>query len=593
MTPCVRKALGTGVASQAGSMRLPSALVAVVLVLGTAARAGAVATAGEICDPTDPCVIDRLFEVDDGAVLDFGDRAVEMENGGRLDVGRGTMTIMARSVRLRGNARLLGRGGRIVVNTTGNIELGSGTRIDVSETSNLNDVPGSLRLAAGGDVTINGLLNASAVQKNEGGAVEIAGNAVTIGTGGRIDVTGGGQSGGGIVVLTAQGHLAIDGPIDAPGGDSGGSIEIDALSVSTSARLDVSGGPNGAGAVVDIIARGPVVIGGVISGEVDPPGPVFGQAAEVSILTTGNVELNEAIMLTGGTPGGEGGLVDVNAEGDILQRGPIIVAGRGTSGVGGEVRLTSRGALTLADIDVAGATAGIIATLSVGGTRLTGSLGADSSLELFGTAGTVDVAACTLDMDTGAVLSTDGVGGMNRVRSGGQMVLRGTIRAGESNVIEYQDPAIPPVVSGTVTPPTSPIADPGLGLCVVPGTGTTTTTLPGNCGTLADFDGLLCRLAALTATINQAGDAALGGKRAAKKLRKKLGRATKLVEAARDGKPKKQAKKLRAAGRQMNGFLKLVARGQQKGKIDAALAGTLGGLGDAARVQIEQLRGTP
>jgi hypothetical protein len=327
------------------------------------------------------------------------------------------------------------------------------------------------------------------------------------------------------------------------------------------------------------------------AGEVDQPGAVVGTAAEITIFTTGTVELNEAIILTGGIPFGEGGNLEVEAGGDIVQRGAINVSGRG---LGGEVRFTTNGTLTLADIDVAGVTAGNLATLSVGSTRLTGTLSADATDELNGNAGTIDVAACTLDMDTPAVISSVGLGGTNHLSSGGQMVIRGTLVAGETNLIEYQDPNLVPVVSGTLAPTSVPVANAGLDLCTIPGGGTTTTTLPGNCGTLADFDGLLCRLAALTATLGQSSDAALGGKKSAKKMKKKVSRATLLAESARSAtKARKRGKKLKGADKQLGSFLKIVRKGQEKGKIDAALAGTLTGLGDAAALQIDQLRATP
>lgn len=564
-----------------------------ILLAATGGSAFAASTAADLCGPnSDPCQLTRALKADDGSVFDLGGRALEIESTGRLDVGAGSMTIIARKVKLKTNARLLGRAGNITVTTTEGIELAGNTRIDVSDTPSLDDFPGSIRLQAGGNVVIEGDLDAAAGQKTDGGVVEIRGATITVGVNGRIDASGGGQSAGGIIGLVAQGALGVAGPIDAQGGDSGGSVEIDAGSVATSARIDLSGGPQGGGALLDIVARGSVVIGGVISGEVEQPGTVVGSAAEISIVTSGNVELNDAIVLTGGIPFGEGGTVEVEAGGDILQRGAINVGGRGVGGTGGEVRFTTNGALTLADIDVAGATAGTLATLSVGGTRLTGTLNADSSLELAGNAGTIDVAACTMDMDTPAIVTSIGLGGTNHLSSGGQMVLRGTLVAGETNSIEYQNGAVPPVVSGNLTPAAVPVLNAGLGLCTLPGGGTT-TTLPGNCGTLADFDGLLCRLAAITATLVQQQDAALGGKKTAKKIKKKVARATALAEAARDGKPKKQAKKLKGAGKQIASFLKIVRKGQEKGKIEAALAGTLTGLGDAAAVQIGQLRGTP
>lgn len=575
-------------------MRPLRVLIALLLVAAGAGSAGAL-TVDDLCPPTeDPCTFARNLK-DDGAtlVLNLGARALELEPGARLDVGRGSMTIMARSLKLRTNTRLVARGGDITVTTTGGIEVGGDARIDVSDTVNVNDFPGFMRLHAGGDLVVEGLLDASAASKTDGGLIDVRGAAVSVGPNGRVNVTGGAVSIGGAVAITASGAVGIGGAIDARGGDSGGSVEIDAASVATSARIDVTGGPQGGGALVDILARGPVVIGGVISGEVDPPGVVVGQAAEVSIATTGSVELNEAIILTGGTPAGEGGALEVEAGGDITQRGAITVAGRGAGGIGGEVRFLANGSLTLADIDAAGVTAGTIAMQSIGATRLGGTLGADATQELTGTAGTVDVAACTLDMDTAAVISSVGLGGTNIVRSGGQMVLRGSLLAGESNVLEFQDPAVPPVVSGTVAPAAVAQVNAGLDLCTIPG-GPTTTTLPGNCGTLADFDGLLCRLAALTATLGQSTDAALGGKKTAKKLRKKTTRATSLAEAARDAsKAKKRGKKLKGAGKQVASLLKIVRKGLDKGKIDAALAGTLTSLGEAAAVQIGQLRNSP
>jgi hypothetical protein len=577
-------------------MRSLRVLIALLLLFaGMAGSALAVSTAADLCGANaDPCSVGRNLKADDGSTFDLGDRALVFESGGRLDVGTGSMTIKAKSLRLKANSRLVGRGGRIAVTTTGGIELNGNSRIDVSDTVSNADFPGGIRLQAGGDVVIEGLLDASAAAKTDGGVVEVSGGTVTIGVNGRINVTGGGLSGGGVVGLVAQGALGIAGPIDAPGGDSGGAIEIDAGSVATSARLDVSGGPQGSGAVVDILSRGNVVIGGVISGEVDPPGQVFGSGADVAIVASGNVELNDAIILTGGVPAGEGGTVDVDADGDITQKGAITVAGRGTGGVGGEVRFQANGAITLGDVEVAGPTAGTLTTLSVAGTHLTGTLNADSTQQDIGTAGTIEVAACNLDMDSLAVISSAGLGGTNRVRSGGQMVLRGTLFAGESNLIEYQESTIAPVISGTVTPASTPAVNTGLGLCSIPGGGTTTTTLPGGCGTLADFDGLLCRLAAITSTLVQTPDDALGGKKLAKKMKKKVSRSTILSESARDAtKAKKRGKKLKGADKQLAGFLKIVRKLQEKGKIDAALAGTLTGLGDAAALQIDQLRATP
>ena len=86
----------------------------------------------------------------------------------------------------------------------------------------------------------------------------------------------------------------------------------------------------------------------------------------------------------------------------------------------------------------------------------------------------------------------------------------------------------------------------------------------------------------------------MGFMKSIKKMKKKVSRSTILSESARDAtKAKKRGKKLKGADKQLAGFLKIVRKGQEKGKIDAALAGTLTGLGDAAALQIDQLRATP
>jgi len=67
-------------------------LLAVTLSLPTAAAA--INSADDICGPAvNPCNITSSFSVDDGAVLDFGSRTVQILPGGRLDTGNRTATI--------------------------------------------------------------------------------------------------------------------------------------------------------------------------------------------------------------------------------------------------------------------------------------------------------------------------------------------------------------------------------------------------------------------------------------------------------------------------------------------------------------------
>src|SRR5262245_15616336 len=132
MTPCVRTWPGTRVASQGGSMRSPRVLIALLLLLGSAGFSFAASTAADLCGANaDPCTIGKTTKANDGSVFDLGNRALVLDSGVRLDASPGSMTIIAKSVKLKQNARLVARGGHITVTTTSGIELGGNTRIDV------------------------------------------------------------------------------------------------------------------------------------------------------------------------------------------------------------------------------------------------------------------------------------------------------------------------------------------------------------------------------------------------------------------------------------------------------------------------------
>src|SRR5689334_19778562 len=101
-----------------GGPRRRSVLLALGLVV--IARPALATTAADLCAANaDPCVVDRTIGVTAGSTLDLGSRALEVRRNGTLDVGAGTMTINAGSLRLVAGALLTGRGGTIMVVTTG------------------------------------------------------------------------------------------------------------------------------------------------------------------------------------------------------------------------------------------------------------------------------------------------------------------------------------------------------------------------------------------------------------------------------------------------------------------------------------------
>jgi len=569
-------------------MRAPLAGIAALWVALGAVPARGISDASGLCAVTDdPCVVATTIPVDDGAVLDLGVRTLEVLAEGRLDVAAGTMTISAGAVVLRAGGRLVGSGGKIYVQTSGAIQTEATSRIDAS-----GPFGGLITLRATGDATIAGILDAQSSGPADGGLVVVSGGAAVTLTGSARVLVGAADAAGGNVALFATGPLLVDAPIDAAGSESGGAVECDAQSVVLNGRVDVSGGPGGAGAVVDLRARGAVVVNGAIDG--DARGGVLtggGLGAELSILAQGPVELNGRIDLNGGAPGGEGGLLDVLATGDVTQRGMVQARGSGSESVGGELRVMTDGGVTLGDIDVGGGfAANRVLVMSKGVVRLTGTISGEPASGL-GYGGVVDVTACALDMDSTASVSTLGKEGRNALTASGQMILRGTLQAGQENLLTIRDAAFPPVILGTVSPAPTTTVNAELPPCDTGPGDTTSTTIPaGECAdpSLEPYDTLLCRLSAIRVTLDDASRGSLGGRRAARSLGRRAARALRSVEIARSG--HRVAKKLDAASRQLTRFLGRVQRGLEQGRIDATIGARLLDLATLAAAQIETLR---
>jgi cysteine-rich repeat protein len=69
--------------------------LAAVLILGGVGSAGAVTSANQVCSAAaNPCTVTSVVQVDDGAVLDFGTRAVQLSGNGQLNFGAGSGSIL-------------------------------------------------------------------------------------------------------------------------------------------------------------------------------------------------------------------------------------------------------------------------------------------------------------------------------------------------------------------------------------------------------------------------------------------------------------------------------------------------------------------
>src|SRR5262249_51927052 len=147
------------------------------------------------------CFVDgKQCPVVNGSVLDFGTKNVVFRQSSSLNVGTGTMTIKAAGLELQPGTALLGPGGTIIVQTTGDITVlrpsqGSPARIDVADPAAAD----AIQLAAGGTIRIDGIVDARGTNTDGfGGSIDMTATNVLVS--GEIR-TGGGPLGGAGPVL--------------------------------------------------------------------------------------------------------------------------------------------------------------------------------------------------------------------------------------------------------------------------------------------------------------------------------------------------------------------------------------------------------
>src|SRR5579862_2303546 len=223
----------------------PILVVAVLLIPGAAARAlTPVCTAADIstqdpvncpANPNVPCTIAKLFQVNDGCVLDFGTRAVTISTSGTLDINNANVILNAASLTIAPGGFIDGRGtlstspgnrgGMITINTTGDVNVqrnasaGAGA-IDVSgsnpaSTPTPNRTPG---VTPGPTFDPGG--SAGAVVINAQGAITLGGRIdasqlpnQSFASGGSIQLTAGGD-----LIMVQSGEMSASGGINADTG---------------------------------------------------------------------------------------------------------------------------------------------------------------------------------------------------------------------------------------------------------------------------------------------------------------------------------------------------------------------------------------
>jgi Dictyostelium (slime mold) repeat len=439
-----------------------------------AATAGAT-VANDICAPSaNPCIVARDITLTANSVLDFGTRALQITSAGSLDAVDSSMVIFAGSVVLQAGARVLTAGGDVDVTTTGGIQVLTGSKVAKIDTSGPDG--GAITLEADGPVQIDGDLRADATSViGDGSFIDVTGSTITVGPSARLFARGGRTGFGDDISLTANGSITVGGDLDASGGDSGGTITIDGgdFVFQATGVFDVRSGEGGSGAEIDVDAFGNVTMNGLIdgtaSGNIDLGG---GIGADMFIFATGDILLNSKTDLSGNGPDGEGGLLDVETDGDIIQTVAIVSAGSG--GYGGIASLaTSAGDITAKDIDASGSEGGgEIDLIGNEAVSITGKLIADGPVAI------ISVTGCGIDVTTTGSLSSKGTNGKNTFLARGRLMVRGAVTAGTSNRLEFRDASLPPLITAPVVPSTAPVLNTALPPCGPPPPPTTTTTMP-------------------------------------------------------------------------------------------------------------------
>ncbi|RMH02777.1 MAG: hypothetical protein D6702_07705 [Planctomycetota bacterium] len=311
-----------------------------------------------------------------GTVLCTATGPVEVTGSGQILVDStsstgdgGRIEIACASAWLEGAATTLGAsgggqaGGGTVLITAAAGDIHVGKKVDCSGGAFDGGVI-TLETAVG-DIDVSGTLDVQAAADGWGGEIDLwAAGAVSISGSMVADGGGGGGSGygyggdGGYVDVSAGGAVSTSGDLLARGGPQayGGDLRLTGaagVAVNGGRLLASSSSGDGAGGGIEIDgADGPVSITGVVEAKASASS---GDGGDI-IVAGGQVQILSQLTATGSF----GGYVGLFASGDLFVAGDLRADSQGGDGVGGWVKATVGGALTLSGalVDANGAGAG-------------------------------------------------------------------------------------------------------------------------------------------------------------------------------------------------------------------------------------------
>lgn len=399
----------------------PTLLAAPLVLAASMAFAAQATSPNDLCPAiADPCEVTGGWTVPGPNIVtfDFGARAVVLKQGAKIDFGSSDFRIVAGSVTMEPKAALVGAGGLLSIDTTGDIRIqkaGSNpAKIDVNAS-----FPGRVSLTSGGRTQIDGTITANATSVDEtGGDIAVTAGEVVIT--GELIATGGGQgfSSGGSVDLISDSTLLFSGKMDLTGQDLGGAFTALAdedMTITGTVDLQAKA-IDGSGGTVELDSvDGRVALGGQTRLTGRSGGEFGGDGGDITITAfSGTIELSGLVDVTGGGPSGSGGDVDVSAGEDVIQTAASTLSGAtiGVETTGPFIQIDASRSVVLGNIDARGSDA-------------------------FG-GGEIDIRAqCDLTLPGGRVVDARGGGGRVRLGSGGQLTVAGTMRATELNELRW------------------------------------------------------------------------------------------------------------------------------------------------------------
>lgn len=300
---------------------------------------------------TQTCTLTSSLTIDDGCVLDFGDRPVILQT--TMVIGNGNVRIRAAALTITSGGLIDGRGlgdefpdsvgGLIFIETTGNASFQTNPSINVSG----NDSGGEIVVEAGGTVEVSGRLESSNIGSfSGGGGITLRAGGDVLVTG-RLIATGGAEFCGGTVDLSADGSIDLDGIVDVRGNDAG-QVEVSAGQAFTVERIDASAiGDAGEGGCINLEAGTDAGIGTLVDADGTRGEDGFGGCGGFVCIDTAygdlTIETNAQVTANGGLLDGGGGEIELLSRGTIRIDGTLQARGpRGESCGGGLCLSTDR-----------------------------------------------------------------------------------------------------------------------------------------------------------------------------------------------------------------------------------------------------------